>query len=273
MVGTLAQLVALIAHGNAFLDTGHEAQDFYPSNSTFQFCNKVGFVKVKKLFGVKEFEVARTPVDWFSFLKANGCRRLSLLYSPSSNPPFPDHKLAGLVGGGGTWYIASGFSGHADYWIGRWEVTDRNAADRRIWKVTYDRVAENAKSPEFQTYSLSSCEDKLEDTLKQTEAFALKHKLDFWAGRFRDGLDALASEDPISLTYHKDLLPPEGYSLEAKRLLAASSRAWVFGGMGSWNDLGFEDKSENEEYERLSKELYAAINLCVERGANSYGQQ
>ena len=273
MVGTLAQLIALVSHGNAFLNEGHEARDFYPSNSTFQFCNEVHFVRLKKLFKVKEIEVARNPNDWFILLKDSNSLRLVLRYSPTSKSQFPDYKLAGLVGGGGTWYIASIFPQQADYWIGRWEVTNQNAPDNNIWKVTYGRVAEKEKLPQIQNDYLSSYKDKLEDILKQIEAFALKHSLDFWAQSFRNGLEALASNDPIRLTYHKDLLPHEGYSLDAKRLVAASSQAWVFGGMGSWNDLGFEDASEHQEYERLSQELYAAINLCVERGVNSYGQQ
>jgi hypothetical protein len=273
MVSTLAQLIALVSHGNAFLNGRHERRHFYPFNSTFRFCNEISFVKFKKLFRVKEIRAARTPNDWFTLLKDNNSVRLWLGYSPSSNPHFPDHKLAGLVGGGGTRYIASTFPKHADYWLGRWEVADQNAPDRRIWNVTYGRVAEKEKLPLLQANGLSSYKDKLENILKQIEAFALKHSLHSWAESFHEGLEVLTSDDPISLIYHKDLLPPEGYSLDAKRLIAACSQAWVFGGMGSWNDPGFEDTVEHQEYERLSQELYETINLCVERGANSYGRQ
>jgi hypothetical protein len=273
MVSTLAQLIALVSHGNAFLHECYEAQDFYPSNSAFRFCNKVSFVRPGKQADVEEPELAPTPNDWFAFLKRNDCLRLSLEYSPTSDPMFPDHKLAGLVGGGGTWYMASSFSGHADYWLARWEVTDRNAPDKRIWTVTYGRVAEEEKLPALRTDDISSYENELVDVLKRIEAFALKHDLYSWAKSFRDGIEALAADEPPGLTYHKDLLPGDGYSIPARRLMAACCQAWVFGGMGSWNDLGFEDASENEEYERLSRELYRAVNLSVERAANSYGQR
>jgi len=270
MVGTLAQLIALVAHGNASLNVGYEGSDFYPFNSTFQFCNEVSFVDVKKLFKVKEIEIARTPNHWFTFLKDNNCRRLSLGYSPTRNPRSPDYKLAGFVGGGGTWHIASSFSSYADYWLGRWQVTNQKARDNKIWKVTYGRVAAKEKLPKLQTNSLSTYRDKLEHVLKQIEAFALRHNLEFWADYFRKGLEAMTSTAPINQTYHKDLLPNTGYSLEAKQLIAAAGQAWVFGGMGSWNDLSFDDMTENKEYERLSEELYAAINLCVEESVNSY---
>jgi len=271
MVGTLAQLIAFVSHGNAFLMDGFRVQDFYPSNSTFQFCNQVSFVTLRKGFRRTEIEVAQTPNDWFTFLAGHKCQRLSIGYLPSSNPTFSDHKLAGLVGGGVTWQIASCFSKYADYWLSRWEVTDRKAPDKRIWKVTYGRVAENKGLPRF-SIDLLSDKDKLESILKRIGTFARQHDLDFWADKFHNALEALTSDDPISLTYHKDLLPVDGYGLDAKRLISACSEAWVFGGMGSWNDLGFEDKSENEQYERLSKDLYETINLCVVTAANSYGQ-
>ncbi len=44
MTGTLAQLIALTAYGNAYLTTGNLPDDFYPSNTTFQFCKTVDFV-------------------------------------------------------------------------------------------------------------------------------------------------------------------------------------------------------------------------------------
>jgi hypothetical protein len=40
-----------------------------------------------------------------------------------------------------------------------------------------------------------------------------------------------------------------------KLLVAAASKAWVFGWMGSWNDMGFEDKAEQQEYDEVSREL------------------
>lgn len=68
MTGPLAQLIALTAYGNDYLMTGN-LLDFYPSNTTFQFCNSVDFVASKKpLFfsnfsKPKEAIVAATPTD------------------------------------------------------------------------------------------------------------------------------------------------------------------------------------------------------------------
>lgn len=66
-----------------------------------------------------------------------------------------------------------------------------------------------------------------------------------------------------STTYHSDLAPTPAIPLEAKQLLAAVQAAWVFGGMGSWNDLGF-DGDDQREYDALSGKLFLLINqtLC-----------
>jgi hypothetical protein len=51
-------------------------------------------------------------------------------------------------------------------------------------------------------------------------------------------------------------------SLEAKQLLGAVQTAWVFGGMGTWNDLGFEG-DDRREYDALSGELFLLLNQAI----------
>ncbi|GAB3914442.1 hypothetical protein GCM10011575_44990 [Microlunatus endophyticus] len=51
--------------------------------------------------------------------------------------------------------------------------------------------------------------------------------------------------------------------------MAAGSRAWVFGGMGSWNDLGFPDEGVEQDYEQLSSTLFAAVLTAITTATNS----
>jgi len=44
----------------------------------------------------------------------------------------------------------------------------------------------------------------------------------------------------------------------AGQLLAASQLGWVFGGMGSWNDVG-SDVSKDPDYQRLSDTLFTLL--------------
>lgn len=65
--------------------------------------------------------------------------------------------------------------------------------------------------------------------------------------------------------YYK-MLVDKNYPIEAIQLLYAASIAWVFGGMGSWNDTGVN----SEEYNNVSNELYNTINLSIVAVANNF---
>ena len=57
--------------------------------------------------------------------------------------------------------------------------------------------------------------------------------------------------------------------LEAKQLLGAVLAAWVFGGMGSWNDLGLFDGNDQQEYTELSDELFVLLNQAISVAVNA----
>lgn len=276
MNGEVTQLVALAAHGNAFLGGERDACDFYPSNRAFVFCNEVSFVELNNFSGTKEETVADDPNRWLALLKDGGCRRLSLGHRPTPNPQLPDHISAAFVGGGGRWLLVADYAGRADYWAARWEVSAPHATDQKIWKVTYAKVASGESDARAATIDLPARRRELEGVLKRIEAFARAHGVDNFADCFAGALEALAAagsgDATVMPAYYSDLLPPEGYGAEARRVLAACAHAWVFGGMGSWNDLSFDTAEERADYESLSGELYAAVNRGIEEGANSYGR-
>lgn len=61
-------------------------------------------------------------------------------------------------------------------------------------------------------------------------------------------------------------VPAGRLSESTQRLFQAARSAYVFGGMGSWNDGAAEPW---EEYERLSEELYRLLNRIFVATANS----
>jgi hypothetical protein len=267
MVGTLSQLVTLVSYGNAYL-RGREIGSL-SSNSEFQFCNTVEFLFPKPAgswFG-KELLVG-SPLKWLETLKDRKCTRLKLSHFPTPNPEAPDHMLAAFVGGGGQSLIEAAFDSNSDYWAGKWEVTNQKAPDRKIWRVTYNVVAKNSKSTSNAAIDLQGLRNRLEKTLLEIRDFAQKHKVDNFAAIFQNGIDCLNSASVTEKSYHKDLVPDGWYSLEAEQLLTAASNAWVFGGMGSWNDLGFEG-ADNKIYENLSAKLYSTINESIVAAVNS----
>ena len=66
------------------------------------------------------------------------------------------------------------------------------------------------------------------------------------------------------------MLPAEGYSLAARQLLAAGSRAEVFGGIGSWNDVRFESPEVEAEYRSVSERLFRAVLEALVAATNSF---
>ncbi|MGK0427993.1 MAG: hypothetical protein ACJAUR_002109, partial [Ulvibacter sp.] len=71
MTGTLVQIITITAFGNEFLRNG-KLTDFYPENSSFQFCDFVDFREIKKknfFTAKKEIITAKNPLDWFGDLK------------------------------------------------------------------------------------------------------------------------------------------------------------------------------------------------------------
>jgi len=273
MTGILAQVISLTSYGNAFLQTGEFTEDFYPSHSTFQFCNKVDFKNFKKRIfssSPQEVPVANDPNEWFRSLKKDGCKKIRLHYQPSTDKGLAqDHQLAGMVGGGGTWMIETIYGRHSHYWFNKWEVTKKDDPDKKIWSVSYAMIDKNQPVTDTQadireTYSL------LEQSLAAITDFADAQQLTYWADVFKKARAILNSTDPAGNYYHQDLLVEKHYSLIARQLLFAAGAAWVFGGMGSWNDLGFNTEEDNKKYEDVSAGLYAAINRSILAVANSY---
>ncbi|MBK9542794.1 MAG: hypothetical protein IPO49_10895 [Bacteroidetes bacterium] len=266
MTGTLAQLIALTTYGNEFLKKGSLEPPFYPENSTFQFCKTVDFHEFRKrLFSSKynEVKINADPNEWFLLLKKEKTKVLHLFYRKSEDEKMsPDHKMAGFVGGGGTWMIEQRCEGFSYYWQARWTVNNDETEDRNRWTVNYGRFDRKIKSTNL-VFSGNMIREELRKTLSDISAFAYSQNQKGWSETFQKALYELSNQTPEEHYYHKDLLPPGAYSLESRQLLYSAAMSWVFGGMGSWNDIIFDDPEVEKRYDELSAKLYGAINDSV----------
>jgi len=91
-----------------------------------------------------------------------------------------------------------------------------------------------------------------------------------WADLFKRAAVRLNSDDLMGDYYHQDLVAAKYYSLSVRQLLFSAAAAWVFGGMGSWNDLGFDTAEDNQRYDDVSAGLYDAINRSILTAVNSW---
>jgi hypothetical protein len=255
----MAQIVALVLYGNHFLRTGNTLT-FYPDNSTFRFCNSVSFVQPKYIW-LKPHEIpyADDPLEWFQKLRDERVKGLRLHH-------ISDNR----------WLVETLESVTSAYWEARWQPTPRatpneTKTDDRIWSVTYRMLPSRVRPRSFEVADLSRMVSGFSDVLRRIRAFAEQHDLTPWTEYFDRGEMALRSTDPLSTVYHSDLVPAGDLTIDARRLLAAAQAAWVFGGMGWWNDMSFEGE-EGSVYNSLSRELYDLLNHIVVAATNTgYG--
>jgi hypothetical protein len=270
MQGTIAHVVALVLEGNAAL-RGVSSPGLGSDHSAMTFCEYVHFADLAGTpTGWSERIVAADPAAWFRYLSERGFNELRLSHGPSrgTNPNgVPDRMLAAFIGGGGRWLIQASRPRGSDYWESRWTVGDRERADRRIWQVTYGRLARNQPPTADEPIDLQALRDELREALVRIKAFASKQGLDDFAACFANGLDDLAAPSPVH-AFHKELANPSLLPVEAIQLLSAAQSAWVFGGMGSWNDLGF-DGEDQSTYESLSEALYGIVNRAIVAATNA----
>lgn len=272
MDGPIAQIVALTCYGNAYLN-GHKASAFFPENSTCTFCDKVNFIVWEKPFlgKYKEKEIAKTPDEWFAYLKTLGAQGILLSHTYNKDPAFSDRMSAGFIGGGGTWSMEVTLpDNRSTYWIARWIVWNQNAPDKRSWRVTYGQFPELA-TPQ-KPIGLNDVIKDLEQALQEIHAFSVKHKCSGFANWFMDALDTIHSKGKNLHGYHKDLAPSSFLPDEANMILDACQKSWVFGGMGSWNDMSFQGE-EQKEYNRVSEQLFRTVIKAIIAGTNSATQR
>lgn len=263
MTGALAQIITLASYGNCYLKTESLPKSFY-LNQTFDFCNAIDFMELEDS---KERIIANHPGEWFICLKKAGCKKLRLYFTHSKDQSIAkDHQLAGFVGGGGDWLIEAVYDTYSDYWDNRWEVTDQDEPDRKIWGVNYARTGMKQSTIDLQ-FDLSATKDKLDKTLTEIAAFAFAQDLTNW-GELFENAKALLHDNKLPDTDH--LVPTSPFSVTARQLLLAASASWVFGGMGSWNDVGFSSDKEYAKYDKLSEQLHDGINEAIMAAVNIY---
>lgn len=266
MKGSVSQLVALAAHANAHLN-GHSTT-FNPNHPTATICQSIVFVKTPQVGSLRNrIVLARDPQSWLDYLAGRGVTHLRLHYSHTSQQASPDRSAAAFAGGGGYWFIETVRPPDSDLWESVWET--RSKRGPRIWKVWY--VLSRVRPDEIRDISSTQegARKELHDALTDIISFAEKHDdTKQWVSWFQKALAALDTEDD---EYSRSILPETCYTKDARQLIAASTSAWLFGGMGSWNDVSFLD-SEGimKEYSRVSDRLYDAICTAIVSAVNSY---
>lgn len=266
MNGELAVLIALCLHGNEWLASAvAPAPALDTSNSTFQYVSRVHATSPqRRLLGTRTWE-ADGVAPWLEHLATSGTRRLTFVDAGASPSGLPE-PVAAAFAGGGRWALASD-GPSPRLWRSHWSVQDRSRSDGRIWAVELTGAPQPRPVPVHGDWA--TARDSLRQALDAIRGFADTTGLGFWAAWFAEAIELLDAPDPV-VPYNPDLAPA-ALGIESRRLLAAAVKAWVFGGMGSWNDVVPADAGLQDEYDRRTAELYAAVMGAVAAVTNDAG--
>lgn len=257
--------LAFVTVGNAAL-AGRDVSAFAGS---FLFKSTQGVEFVIPRGGDQYEQVAADPLAWFAWLKANNSRGLRLHTAPMEQKPgrlghIEERMLVGFVGGGPRWVIEAAGASASDLWEGYDRAGDRDEQGR-IWLTAYVRIGETAPQDNADI-NLSAATADLASALDDILVLARKFNSAPFDGLFEKAKATLTGAEPLT--------PPTDFEAlaeldePARRLLAAIQTAWVFGGMGSWNDTG-PDQEHMPEYERTSEALFRALTGAIPAIANS----
>lgn len=268
MNGELAQAVALVAHGNLFLARGADADapDLLRTNSTFRYVSSVTFARYRSRDERSGTLAAADVPAWFRFLRADGVRRLWHVAFAWERRDAREYQMAGFAGA-----VPVAIQGDAAGAFELWYPASRyeKGAEGAPWAVEYRSLVfdeSHALQPD-----LGAVKSRLAAALLRAERFARAagEATLVWAEWFSKALALLEDASPAT-PFHPDILPPEGYGLEARQLMAAAAQAYVFGGMGSWNDVWLKDEGARREYDDVTAELYDAVKLATVAAPNSF---
>jgi len=209
--------------------------------------------------------IAATPDEWFGYLQQREALGIRLIHQSQNNPEISDRMSAGFVGGGGIWTLGVRYRGATEYWMARWELWNKDAPEQRIWRVTYGRVGRQVGTISASIESTAVRSDLI-SALLQIRAFSMMHNCRDFTEFFSRALNSL-KDSSSEYGYHKDLWIKGTLTDSSRALLDAAQSAWVFGGMGSWNDMLFNGDDERE-YERVSEQLFSAVTGAICAAAN-----
>lgn len=269
MNGDLVHLVALAAHGNVFLAReGATPPELEGNNQAFHF-TRVKFVRDPEPFedGFRGTLVAEGTAAWYAHLRELGARNIWLVLRGDPAPEDIPRRMLVAFAGGGDWHLQVDYNDKSEAWHAAWQfVKHPERYEDSYWNVTYAGVIlENV--PQVEKHDLNVVGVRLRQALVDIEQFARENGEANWAQIFKAAQSELDTGETPRIG---DMLPEDGgYSDEARRLLAASSGAWVFGGMGSWNDIVFSGEA-GADYDRLSAQLYDAVVAAVVAATNSF---
>ncbi len=258
----ILQIIFLTSHSKAFLEG--KIKGMYKNPPLAYNYRNIRFVSHLPSDDENEARLvlAKNPNDWLAFLHQEGVLKLHLTYQPSeeliqkaSRPLISSVK-------GRHWHVITEKENGCDVWRCKWQLDARKEVMSYYYLFLSDVLL-----GEFNFPSLEMSKLYLKEILNDLVTFTIKNELANWTTVFKKALRSLDSKKASDLIA-PDILPSGCYSLAARQVLSACAIAWVFGGMGSWNDV--THVHDYDLYRRLSANLYNTICDSIVSVVNSF---
>lgn len=272
MDGEVAQLAALVISANHRLKRPDDPMRWFATQRAFARCGAISFDVAAKRPGEPAARVpmAETPPAWLDQLARSGTKRVLIGFERQDEDmepgeDIPDRIAAGFAGGGSLWTMTTETDdGRALGWRSVWKAAFPNARDGRIWSVSYTATASEPQSP---GRSLDAARTELRHALAEMSEFAWSHEAKEVNMRFTSAL-ALLEGEPDTLPVDNPAGPADTLTHEARCLLHAAQRGWMFDNMTEWGRLKV-DAETWRDHARRSEALYDAVTAAIVAAVNS----
>ena len=263
MSSELERLVVLVTSANVYLNNDEDKYNMDPAIT--EYCHGVEFIE-NPLPGVAGSmrTIAPNAERWFMHLKQEGPARVRLHYHPFTRDDIPQRIRDVVTEYGSNWLIETQYNK-----LNRLYVQIMNSQKLSIppsWKKFFVLLEGGSKNLDDTSPSVQESIDNLDRVLEMLSNFADRFEYTkHWADNFASPRQILHDTSSSSI----DLIPNGIYSNDAYHLLQAALSSWVFGGMGSWNDLAFNG-DDDTQYASLTGQLYETICTSIVSVVNSY---
>lgn len=250
----LALSIALAAFANAYC---HDCLSPDEAGLSADFFTRY-YVSSLQFGDVKPLPPADGVLGWMGALRQMNTRRLTLKRLHSPGPLSPAMATA-FANANPTVIFVDCERPHV--MRPEWTFGDQS------WRVNYHIFAID-ELPPVGDVDIDRATNELRRQLAAARAFVTSQGKPHYV--HWDEYLARASATLDESDHRCELLPRCGYSAAAHRLLGVATAAWVFGGMGSWNDMAFTEKATQQQYETLTNTFYDAVESACLVAANAF---
>ena len=268
MLGTHATTLRFVLAFNQSLFNAGDLSEFtleqvLPPSNYFTRLSVEQFSSLKDKFfkKIKYLSV----MDWIALQSRNveNIKGLSLQFISQGAD---DIMMSDFAGGGKITFLQQHFKDEVSSYLykanlARETLSLRPKAKRNdeiVWDDALMVAYPSTSSSVGNVLSIDEATRKLNDALVAIEAYALGDDYTkSWASHFVNARNALEGRKVETSEYANFSDISMHLSRDAEKLLQASSKSWVFGGMGSWNDgIG------GSNYQKVTDTLFDIIHDC-----------